>query len=107
MLNVFNAVAVTLLVALVAVFPAAVVGQWMPEIFNPSLQQAAFAAWLAALVSWFVARVVFKKQQEAMREAIEKSSSSGHPRAVIMTAGFLALALGVVAALHFFGDGLL
>ena len=102
MINVLNAVAVTLLIAVISVFPAALLGQYVPGVLEPVLRPIAVAAWLSGLISWFVARAVSRNEQEAA-----KRLSSSSLRGVAFTVVFLALAVGVVAALHFFGDGLL
>ncbi len=62
-LNVINAVAVTLLVALVTVVPASLIGPYVPGVFDPSLQRMAVAAWLSGLISWGVARAVCQSEQ--------------------------------------------
>ena len=51
MLNILNAVAVTLLAAVVSVFPAALIGQHVPGVFNPTLKPIAVAAWLSAFAA--------------------------------------------------------
>ncbi len=103
MINTLNAIAVTLLVAVVCVFPAALMGQHVPGVFNPTLKPIAVAAWLSALVSWWIAREVTRKQH---RQQQQQESRKSNGRAMGMTVAFLALAIGVVAALHFFGNGL-
>ncbi len=100
MINILNAVAVTLLVAVLSVFPAALVGQHVPGFFNPTLKPIALAAWLSGLVSWYVARKVTRKQQ------VQEDHRSNR-RTVGITVAFLAMAIGIVVALHFFGDRLL
>ncbi len=104
MINTLNAIAVTLLVAVLCVFPAAMIGHHVPGVFNPTLKPIAVAAWLAALVSWYVSREVTRKQQRQVQQQETRKSSS---RAMGITVAFLAIAIGVVAALHFFGDGLI
>ncbi len=104
MINSLNAVAVTLLVAVLSVFPAALVGQHVPGFFNPTLKPIAVAAWLSGLVSWYVARKVTQKQQRETHVQEDRRSNS---RTVGITVAFLAMAIGIVVALHFFGDRLL
>ncbi len=106
MLNILNAVAVTLLAAVVSVFPAALIGQHVPGVFNPTLKPIAVAAWLSGLICWWVSRTVTRKemQQQRQREATE-ARAGGH--AVGITLAFLALAVGAVVVLHFYGDRLL
>lgn len=110
MLNVINTIALTLLVALVCVIPGTLLGQYIPAVFHPSLQQMAVAAWLSALISWWVARFVCRKQIEAAHQAEamqQKMQAASKPRVLAITAVFLAVAVGVAAVFHFFGDGLL
>lgn len=108
MIKVINAVAVTLLIAVCSVFPAALLGQYVPGVFDPSLKPIAVAAWISGLASWWVARTVTRKQQEAATEAAKQSGShKSSPIGVGLTVAFLALAIGVVVALHFFGEDLL
>ncbi len=108
MWKVINAVAVTLLVAVVSVFQAALMGKYIPGVIDPGLRPVVIAAWISGLVSWWLARTLVRNEQEAMKEAIQKSSGSGgNARIIGMSLGFLALAVAVVAALHIFGDGLL
>jgi len=103
-INILNAIAVTLLAAVLSVFPATLIAQYVPGFFNPTLKPIAVAAWLAALVSWFVARHVTQKQlRETQRQDDRKSNS----RTVGFTVAILAMAIGVGVALHFFGDGLI
>ena len=104
-MNYLYAISVTLLIAVVAIFPAAIVGQYLPGVFQPALRPIAVAAWLSGIISWFVARAVVRKEQEAMQEAVKQANST--PRGVALVAVVLVLAVGVVAALHFFGDGLI
>ena len=104
MINILNAVAVTLLVAVLSVFPATLVGQYVPGFLNPTLKPIAVAAWLSALVSWYIARHVTQKQQRETQLQDDRKSNS---RTVGFTVAFLALVIGVAVALHFFGDGLI
>ena len=104
MINILNAVAVTLLVAVLSVFPATLVAQYVPGFFNPALKPIVVAAWLSALVSWYVARHVTQKQQ---RQTPAQDDRKSNGRAVGFTVAFLVMAIGVAVALHFFGDGLL
>jgi hypothetical protein len=106
MWKVINAVAVTLLVALVCVVPAAFVARYIPDLIDPGLQPVAIAAWAAGLISWWLGATHVRNQQAAAQEATQ-GGSGGHAKAIGMTVGFLALALGAAAALHIFGDGLL
>lgn len=99
MLKVINVVAVTLLVALVSIIPGALLAHYLPELFNPSLQRIAVAAWLSGLISWWIARAVNRHQREAR--------GTSKPRAVGVTVAFLAVATGIVVVFHFYGDGLL
>jgi len=103
-INILNTVAVTLLVAVLSVFPATIVAQYVPGFFNPTLKPIAVAAWLSALVSWYVARHVMQKQQ---RETQLQEDRRSNGRTVGITVAFLAMAIGVAVILHFFGDGLL
>ncbi len=104
MINILNTVAVTLLVAVLSVFPATFIAQYVPGFFNPTLKPIAVAAWLSALVSWYVARHVMQKQQRDTQLHDDRRSNS---RTVGITLAFLAMAIGIVVVLHFFGDGLL
>ncbi len=105
MIKALNVVSMTLLIAVVSVFPAALLGPYVPGVFDPGLKPVAVAAWLSGLGSWWVSRTVTLKQQEVAHEAAKQSSSSSS--AVGITLAFLALAIGLVVALHFFGDDLL
>ena len=108
MWKVLNAVAVTLLVAVVCIVPAALLAKYLPPIFGAGLRTIAIAAWLSGLVSWWLATTKVRNEQKAMQEVVQNSSGPGrNSRAVGMTVGFLALAVAVIAALHIFGDGLL
>jgi putative Mn2+ efflux pump MntP len=108
MWKVINAVAVTLLVALVCVVPAAIVARYIPDLIDPGLQPVAIAAWAAGLISWWLGGTMVRNQIAAAQQAAQGRSTSGsHAKAIGMTVGFLALALGAAAALHIFGDGLL
>ena len=102
MINILNSIALTLLVAVLAVFPATLIGSHVPGIFNPTLKPIALAAWLSGLGSWWVAWHVFRKQQQQREEAPRRS-----PGPVMVTAAFVAAALCVLVVLHFFGDSLL
>ncbi len=104
MINILNTVAVTLLVAVLSIFPATLVGQYVPGFLNPTLKPIAVAAWLSALVSWYVARHVMQKQQRETQLQDDRKSNS---RTVGFTVAFLVMAIGVAVALHYFGDGLL
>ncbi len=104
MINILNTVAVTLLVAVLSIFPATLVGQYVPGFLNPTLKPIAVAAWLSALVSWYVARHVMQKQQRETQLQDDRKSNS---RTVGFTVAFLVMAIGVAVALHFFGDGLI
>ncbi len=104
MIQILNTVAVTLLVAVLSVFPATLVGQYVPGFLNPTLKPIAVAAWLAALASWFISRHVTQKQQRQTQLQDDRKSNS---RTVGFTVALLAVAIGVAVALHFFGDGLL
>ena len=103
MIKVINVVAVTLLIAVASVFPAALLGRYVPGVFDPGLKPIAMAAWISGLLSWWVARTVTHNQQQAAHDAARQSGSG----AAKVTFAFLALAIGVVIVLHFFGDGLL
>jgi hypothetical protein len=103
-----NAVAVTLLVAVVCVVPAALLAKYVPPIFDSGLRTVAIAAWLAGLVSWWLATTTVRNEQKAMQEVVQRSSGpSRNAKAIGMTVGFLALAVAVVTAIHIFGEGLL
>ncbi len=106
MINTLNAVAVTLLVAVVSVFPAALIGQYVPGVFNPTLKPIAVAAWLSGLVCWWVSRTVTRKEMQQQHHH-EETESKANGRTVGITVAFLALALGIVAVLHFYGDRLI
>ncbi|MHC4218340.1 MAG: hypothetical protein ACYSU7_07775 [Planctomycetota bacterium] len=108
MWKVINAVAVTLLVAVVCVVPAALVAKYTPSFIDPGLRPVVIAAWFAGLISWWLATTMVRNEQKAMQEAVQKTSGPGsNARVIGMTVGFLALAVAVAAALHIFGDGLL
>ena len=102
MTNILNSVAETLLVAVMAVFPATLIGRHVPGFFNPTLKPIAVAAWLSGLASWWLAWHVFRKQQQEREEAHRRS-----PGPVVVTVAFVAVALCVLVVLHFFGDALL
>ena len=102
MINILNSVAVTLLIAVLAVFPATLIGRHVPGFFNPTLKPIAVAAWLAGLASWWVAWHVFRKQQQQREEAHRGSKGP-----VLVTVAFVTIALCVLVVLHFFGDSLL
>jgi undecaprenyl pyrophosphate phosphatase UppP len=102
MTNILNSIAMTLLVAVLAVFPATVIGSHMPGFFNPTLKPIALAAWMSGLGSWWLAWHVFRKQQQEREESHRRS-----PGPVMVTAAFVAAALCVLVVLHFFGDSLL
>ena len=103
-----NAVAVTLLVAVVCIVPAALLAKYLPPIFDSGLRTVAIAAWLSGLVCWWLATTMIRNEQKAMQEVVQKSSGPGRNAKVVgMTVGFLALAVAVIAAVHIFGDGLL
>ena len=99
-LNVINAVAITLLVAVISIVPVLFFGHYVPYVFNPRLQQVALAAWLCGFVSWFVARAVCRRDMQRVHQ-------SSKPRAVGITIAFLAVAAAVVIVLRFYGDELL
>lgn len=103
MINILNAVAVTLLVAVVSVFPATLIGNHLPGLLSPTLKPVAVAAWLSGLVSWWICREVTRKQMREQHQHEEKKSNG---RAAVFAVAFLVLAVGVVAALHFFGGSL-
>ncbi len=106
MINILNAVAVTLLVAVVSVFPAALIGQHVPGVFNPTLKPIAVAAWLSGLVCWWVSRTVTRKEMQEQRQHEETEiKASGHT--VAITVAFLAIAVGIAVVLHFYGDRLI
>jgi hypothetical protein len=108
MWKVLNAVAVTLLVAVVSIVPAALLARYLPPIFGAGLRTIAIAAWLSGLVSWWLATTMIRNEQKAIQEVAQKSAGPGrNARAVGMTVGFLAMAVAVVAAIHIFGEGLL
>ncbi len=100
--KILNAVAVTLLVALLATVLAAFLGQFLPGFFNPGLQRIAIAAWMAGLVSWWLARSAGRREAEAAHQA----HGSSKPQ-VILGVAFLAVAIGLAVALHFYGDRLI
>jgi hypothetical protein len=103
-----NAVAVTLLVAVVCIVPAALLAKYLPPIFGAGLRTVAIAAWMSGLVSWWLATTMVRNEQKAVQEAVQQTSGHGrNAKAVGMTVGFLAMAVAVVAAIHIFGDGLL
>ena len=106
MLNILNAVAITLLAAVVSVFPAALIGQHVPGVFNPTLKPIAVAAWLSGLICWFVSRTVTRKEMQEQRQH-EATESKASGRTVGITVAFLALAVGIAVVLHFYGDRLI
>ncbi len=103
MIKTLNAVSITLLVALVAVVPAALLGPHLPGYLDLGLQRSAVAAWIAGLASWWLARAAVRKEQEAAHETSRKESNG---TAVALTIGFLAAAAGIAVLLHFFGDAI-
>ncbi len=103
MIKVLNAVAVTLLAAVVSVVPAALIGRHVPAIFEPGLKPIAVAAWISGMLSWYAAMAISKRQREPSHE--HASSSNGF--AVGVTVGLLVLAAGIAVGLHFYGDKLL
>ncbi len=106
MINILNAVAVTLLAAVVSVFPAALIGQHVPGVFNPTLKPIAVAAWLSGLICWWVSRTVTRKEMQQQRQH-EETQSKASGRTVGIAVAFLTLAIGVVVVLHFYGDRLI
>ncbi len=98
LLKILNAVAVTLLVALVASVSATFLGQFLPGFFNNGLQRIAIAAWAAGLLSWWLARSASRREAQA--------HGSSTPQ-VVLGVAFLAAAIGLAVALHFYGDRLL
>ncbi len=98
LLKILNAVAVTLLVALVATVSATFLGQLLPGFFNTGLQRIAIAAWVAGLLSWWLARSASRREAQA---------HGGSTPQVILGVAFLAVAIGLAVALHFYGDRLL
>lgn len=105
MIKVLNAVAVTLLAAVVSVVPAALIGRHVPAIFEPGLKPIAVAAWISGLLSWYAAMAISKRQRSEPAHEVPASSSNGF--AVGVTVGLLVLAVGIAVALHFYGDKLL
>jgi Na+/proline symporter len=106
MIKVLNAVAVTLLAAVVSVVPAALIGRHVPAIFEPGLKPVAVAAWISGLLSWYAAVAIMQRQRRApAHESAPASSSNGF--AVGVTVGLLVLAVGIAVGLHFYGDRLL
>ena len=91
MINILNTVAVTLLVAVLSIFPATLIGQYVPGFLNPTLKPIAVAAWLSALVSWYVARHVMQKQQSETQLQDDRKSNS---RTVGFTVAFTVSAGG-------------
>ena len=106
MINTLNAVAVTLLAAVVSVFPAALIGQYVPGVFHSTLKPIAIAAWLSGLICWYVSRTVTRKQMQAHHHQ-EETESKATGRTVGITVAFLALAVGIAVVLHFYGDRLI
>ena len=102
MTNILNSIALTLLVAVLAVFPATLIGAHVPGFFNPTLKPIALAAWLSGLGSWWVAWHMFRKQQQQREEANRRSSGPA-----VVTLAFLGVAICILVVLHFFGDWLL
>ncbi len=98
LLKILNAVAVTLLVALVATVSATFLGQFLPGFFNTGLQRIAIAAWVAGLLSWWLARSASRREAQAQ---------GGSTQLVILGVAFLAVAIGLAVALHLSGDRLL
>jgi hypothetical protein len=105
MIKVLNAVAVTLLAAVVSVVPAALIGRHVPAIFEPGLKPIAVAAWISGLLSWYAAMAIAKRQRSEASHEVPASSSNGF--AVGVTVGLLVLAVGIAVGLHFYGDKLL
>jgi Na+/proline symporter len=106
MIKVLNAVAVTLLAAVVSVVPAALIGRHVPAIFEPGLKPIAVAAWISGMLSWYAAMAIAKRQRsDHSHEAAPASTSNGF--AVGVTVGLLVLAVGIAVGLHFYGDKLL
>jgi hypothetical protein len=105
MVRILNTVSVTLLVGLAAVVPAMIIGRYIPGLFDPGIKQIVVAAWIAALASWFLARMVMSKEQAAAREAAASSSGGGSGMAIAVV--FLLVAVGIAVVLHFYGTSLL
>lgn len=99
-LNVINAVAITLLVAVISIVPVLFFGHYVPYVLNPRLQQVALAAWLGGFISWLVSRSLCRRE-------MQRAHQSSTPRAVGLTIAFLAVAACVVIVLRFYGDDLL
>ena len=105
MINILNAVSVTLLIAVIAVVPATLIGPYIPGVFHTGLQQIAIAAWLAALASWCVARYVRKKEEQAAQD-VAKSQSKANFKPLAITVVFLAVAVGAIFVLQRYGNDL-
>ncbi len=105
MIKVLNAVAVTLLAAVVSVVPAALIGRHVPAIFEPGLKPIAVAAWISGMLSWYAAMAISKRQRSEPSHEAPASSTNGF--AVGVTVGLLVLAVGIAVGLHFYGDKLL
>ena len=103
MVRILNTVAVTLLIALAAVVPAAFIGRYLPILFESGIKEIAVAAWLAALGSWFLARMIMKNEHQAAHES-NKSSGAGSVKIAVL---FLTVAVGIAVGLHFYGTRLL
>ena len=103
MVKILNTVAVTLLIAVAAVMPAAFIGRYVPGFLDPGIKQIAVAGWIAALGSWFLARMVMRKEQEAVQESAKHTSGGGMLIGVV----FLFVAVGIAVVLHFYGTSLL
>ena len=101
-MNIVNAIAITLLIAVLSIIPAAMLGQAVPGVFDSGLKPIAVAAWLSGLAAWFVSRHVTKAHQEAAHDA-RGSGSTG----VAITVGFFVLAIGIAVVLHYFGGSVL
>lgn len=99
MLKALQTVSLTLLIGLVAVVLAAFAGRYVPGLFDPGIKEIVVAGWVAALVSWFVARMVMSKEQESRQES---SGSGGGGMLVAML--FLSVAIGIGVMLHLYGD---
>ena len=95
LLTSLNAVSGSLLVALVAAVSATFLGQFLPGFFNTGLQRIAIAAWVAGLLSWWLARSASRREAQA---------HGGSTPQVILGVAFLAVAIGLAVALHLYGD---
>jgi cobalamin synthase len=109
MLKAFNAIALTLLVAIVAVILGGLVVREVPALSESGLHQVTVAAWVSGLLSWGMALMVarqYKAQAQKAGDGGKQKGGKRNGRAIGVTVTMLAVATAAVFALDRFGNGL-